>query len=192
MTRASSEGSNYAKSSLSSQDSGPTIDRRTGQVSHQENAHFEPSKGTQMKDTKPKPETPPLTRAGRKAADATLAAAQFKPTSDGKRAVRQFEVHGIAVTEYVSATDAMPADSPPNKVPAPNLEVGSKMSKDPKSETAPLSRQGRKIADATLAAAKFKPTSDGKSAIRKFEVHGMAVTELVSADKAGDAGKKNQ
>ena len=50
-----------------------------------------------------KPETPPLTRAGRRDADAKLAAAKFRPTSDGRRMVRQFEVHGIAVTEFVSA-----------------------------------------------------------------------------------------
>ena len=56
--------------------------------------------------------------------------------------------------------------------------------KDPKPETPALSRAGRRQADATLAAAKFTPTLDGKSAIRTFEVHGMAVTELVSADKA--------
>ena len=56
-----------------------------------------------MKDTKPKPETPPLTRAGRKIADATLAAAKFTPTADGKAAIRKFEVHGMVVTERVSA-----------------------------------------------------------------------------------------
>jgi hypothetical protein len=59
-----------------------------------------------MKDKRP--ETPPLSRAGRKIADATLAAATFTPTTDGKSAIRKFEVHGMAVTEYVSATDAMP------------------------------------------------------------------------------------
>jgi hypothetical protein len=47
-----------------------------------------------------KTETPPLSRAGRRVADATLAAAQFKPTTDGKRVVRQYEVHGMAVTEW--------------------------------------------------------------------------------------------
>jgi hypothetical protein len=41
-----------------------------------------------MKDIKPKHETPALSRAGRKIADATLAAAKFKPTVDGKRMVR--------------------------------------------------------------------------------------------------------
>jgi len=50
----------------------------------------------------PKPETPPLTRAGRRVADATLATAKFKPTANGKRLVRQYEVHGIEVTEWVS------------------------------------------------------------------------------------------
>ncbi len=59
-----------------------------------------------MKDGKPQPETPPLTRAGRMRADATLAAAKFKTAADGRPAVREFEVHGIAVTEYPGATDA--------------------------------------------------------------------------------------
>jgi len=57
----------------------------------------------------PKPETPPLTRAGRRAADATLEAAKFRPTLDGKRVVRQFEVHGMIVTEWVSAEQAADA-----------------------------------------------------------------------------------
>lgn len=142
-----------------------------------------------MKDRKPQPETPPLTRAGRMRADATLAAATFKPTADGKSAVREFEVHGIAVTEYVSTTDAAPPSTPVGIVPAPRLANPTTQPNEPRSETPPLSRLGRKVADATLAAAKFKPTSDGKSVIRKFEVHGMAVTEMVSADKARDAGK---
>jgi len=46
-------------------------------------------------------ETPPLSRAIRKAADAVLSAATFKPTVDGRRLVRQYEVHGIVVTEWV-------------------------------------------------------------------------------------------
>jgi hypothetical protein len=37
-------------------------------------------------------------------------------------------------------------------------------------------------ADATLAAAKFTPTADGMSAVRKFEVHGIVVTEQVSTE----------
>jgi hypothetical protein len=53
-----------------------------------------------------KPETPPLTRAGRRAADATLAAARFRPTANGKRMVRQYEVHGIEVTEWVGIDEA--------------------------------------------------------------------------------------
>jgi hypothetical protein len=48
-------------------------------------------------------ETQPLSRAGRKAADAVLTAATFKPTIDGTRLVRRYEVHGIVVTEYVDA-----------------------------------------------------------------------------------------
>lgn len=58
-----------------------------------------------------------------------------------------------------------------------------------RAETPPLSKAGRKIADATLAAAKFSRTSDGKSAVRKFSVHGMVVTEYISAEKAADPGR---
>ena len=61
--------------------------------------------------------------------------------------------------------------------------------KDPKPETPPLTRAGRKMADAKLAAAKFKPTSDGR-AVRKYEVHGMEVTEFVSAEKAAELDNK--
>ena len=39
------------------------------------------------------PETPPLSRSGRKLADAIMAAAKFKPTADGSRLVRQYEVY---------------------------------------------------------------------------------------------------
>jgi hypothetical protein len=51
----------------------------------------------------PKKETPALSPAGRRAADAVLEAAKFKPTSDGKRRVRQFDVHGMQVTEWKEA-----------------------------------------------------------------------------------------
>jgi hypothetical protein len=54
-------------------------------------------------DLEPRIETPPLSRAGRKLADAIMEAAKFKPTVDGSRLVRQFEVHGIQVTEWISA-----------------------------------------------------------------------------------------
>jgi len=47
-------------------------------------------------------QTPPLTRAGRRAAEAAMEAAKFRPTADGKRVVRQYEAHGIAVTEWVN------------------------------------------------------------------------------------------
>jgi len=47
-----------------------------------------------------------LSRAGRRVADATQAAAKFKPTVDGKQLVRQFEVHGMVVTEWVNVADA--------------------------------------------------------------------------------------
>ncbi len=51
----------------------------------------------------PTPETPSLSRAGRKEADAIMEAAKFKPTTDGSRLVRQYEVYGIVVTEWISA-----------------------------------------------------------------------------------------
>jgi pyocin large subunit-like protein len=142
-----------------------------------------------MKDTKPKSETAPLTRAGRKIADATLAAAKFTPTPDGKTAVRRFEVHGMVVTERVSA-EVTPVGTP-SEPPAAQLSVDTH-SMDPGPQTPPLSRQGRKVADAKLAAAKFIPSSDGKNAMRKFEVHGMAVTEFVSAEKAADTPKERK
>ena len=56
-----------------------------------------------LKDLRPRPETPALSRAGRKVAEAIMEAAQFKPNADGSRFVRQYEVHGIEVTEWISA-----------------------------------------------------------------------------------------
>jgi hypothetical protein len=53
-----------------------------------------------------RPETPPLTRVGRRDADAKLEAAKFRPTVDGRRMVRRFEVHGIEVIEWVSMEKA--------------------------------------------------------------------------------------
>jgi hypothetical protein len=61
-----------------------------------------------------------------------------------------------------------------------------------RSETPPLSKAGRKVADATLAAATFTRTSDGKSAVRKYSLHGMVVTEYISAEKAADPGKRKK
>jgi hypothetical protein len=58
-----------------------------------------------MNNTK-ETETPPLSRAGRRKADATLAAAKFKPTTNGKRVVRRYEVHGIEVVEWVAIEKA--------------------------------------------------------------------------------------
>jgi hypothetical protein len=55
------------------------------------------------KDSKPRPETPPLSRAGRKVAEAVMEAAQFKPNADGGRFVRQYIVHGLIVTEWIDA-----------------------------------------------------------------------------------------
>jgi hypothetical protein len=56
-----------------------------------------------LEDLGLRPETPPLSRAGRKTADAIMEAAKFKPNADGSRYVRQYEVHGIEVTEWISA-----------------------------------------------------------------------------------------
>jgi hypothetical protein len=60
-----------------------------------------PSPGAQ----KPAPtsETPPLSRSGRKEADAIMEAAKFTRNVDGSRFVRQFEVYGIEVIEWISA-----------------------------------------------------------------------------------------
>jgi hypothetical protein len=62
-----------------------------------------------MNDSK-KIETPPLSRAGRRMAEATLAAAQFRPTTNGKRVVRRYEVHGMEIVEWVAVerTEAAP------------------------------------------------------------------------------------
>jgi len=54
-------------------------------------------------------------------------------------------------------------------------------------ETQPISRAGRKIADAIMEAAKFKPTVDGSRFVRQFEVHGIEVTEWISAEKFAEA-----
>ncbi len=51
----------------------------------------------------PRPETPALSRAGRKIADAIMEAAKFRPNADASRYVRQYEVYGIEVTEWISA-----------------------------------------------------------------------------------------
>lgn len=57
------------------------------------------------KDAAPVTQTPPLSRAGRKLAETALAAASFRPTVDGKRMVRQYEVYGIAVAEWVNVPE---------------------------------------------------------------------------------------
>jgi hypothetical protein len=101
-----------------------------------------------------------------------------------KERCARFEVHGMVVTEKVNVADAVPAGGPSTNAPVTSVAAATAFLKDAGPQTPPLTRQGRKVADATLAAAKFTPTSDGKSAIRKFEVHGMSVTELVSAENA--------
>lgn len=58
--------------------------------------------------------------------------------------------------------------------------------KEGKSETPPLTRAGRRIADTVLAAAKFKPTVDGTRMGRRFEVYGIEVTEWVNVDPPGE------
>lgn len=55
-----------------------------------------------------------------------------------------------------------------------------------KPQTPWLSRQGRRIAEAKLAAARFKPTGEGRL-VRSYEVYGIAVTEIVSAEQAAGA-----
>jgi hypothetical protein len=157
------------------------IRRQVGRIDSNLAIHWCP-----MTDTKPKPETPPLSRAQRKIADATLAAAKFKPTPDGG-AIRTFEVHGMAVTERVRTTDAPSTPPQPAVIAAPKAPA-----KEAGPQTPPLSRAQRKVADAALAAAKFVPSTDGKNAMRKFEVHGMAVTEYISADKAADTAKNKK
>jgi hypothetical protein len=62
-----------------------------------------------LKNLQPRLETPPLSRAGRKLAEAIMEAAKFKPTADGKRLVRQYEVHGIEVTEWISVENVAEA-----------------------------------------------------------------------------------
>jgi hypothetical protein len=39
-------------------------------------------------------------------AEATLAAAQFRPTTNGKRVVRRYEVHGMEIVEWVAVERA--------------------------------------------------------------------------------------
>ncbi|MGO9946984.1 MAG: hypothetical protein ACLPWG_09075 [Steroidobacteraceae bacterium] len=51
-------------------------------------------------------------------------------------------------------------------------------------ETPPISRSSRRKADAALAAAKFKLTTNGKRVVRRYEVHGMEVVEWVAVEKA--------
>ena len=56
-------------------------------------------------------ETPPLSRAASRKADAALAAAKFKPTTNGKRVVRRYEVHGMEIVEWVAIENADAARS---------------------------------------------------------------------------------
>lgn len=71
---------------------------------------------------------------------------------------------------------------------SPVREKATTRYRNPVGETPPLSRAGRKLAEAVMAAAKFKPTMDGKRLVRQFEVHGITVTEWVDVDKAESPG----
>jgi acetoin utilization deacetylase AcuC-like enzyme len=84
---------------------------RSEKADHGKATHNLHTGAPQMKGTKPVMETPPLTRAGRKLAEATLAAAKFRPTIDGTRMVRDYVVHGMKVTEWVSAEDGGKQDN---------------------------------------------------------------------------------
>jgi hypothetical protein len=75
---------------------GMTDRSRSENADHRKTAHNLRTGVPTMKETKPIMETPPLTRAGRK-----LAEAKFEPTVDGKRVVREYIAHGIKVTEWV-------------------------------------------------------------------------------------------
>ncbi len=70
---------------------------------------------------------------------------------------------------------------------AQSLAPGAQ-SPNPTPETPPLSRSGRKLADAIMAAAKFKRTVDGKRMVRQYEVYGMVVTEWMDAEKVDEVG----
>jgi hypothetical protein len=68
-------------------------------------------------------------------------------------------------------------------------EFGGSMNDTKETETPPLSRAGRRKAEATLASAQFRPTTNGKRVVRRYEVHGMEIVEWVSVERAEDATK---
>jgi hypothetical protein len=53
----------------------------------------------------------------------------------------------------------------------------------------PLSRAGRRIADAIIEAAQFKPTTDGRRMVRRYTVYGIQVTEWMDAERTAEVGK---
>jgi len=53
-----------------------------------------------------------------------------------------------------------------------------------------LSRVGRRVADAIMVAAKFKPTVDGKRLMRQYEVYGILVTEWLDVEKDNESKEK--
>jgi hypothetical protein len=56
-------------------------------------------------------QTQPISRAGRKIANAIMEAAKFRRTTDGTRLVRQYEVHGIVVTEWMDVAKVEEVDN---------------------------------------------------------------------------------
>jgi hypothetical protein len=67
--------------------------------------------------------------------------------------------------------------------------LGEAMDNTKETETPPLSRAGRRKAEATLASAQFRPTTNGKRVVRRYEVHGMEIVEWVAIERAEDAPK---
>jgi len=141
-----------------------------------------------MRNTKS--ETPHLTRAGRTIAEKTLAAAIFRPTSDGDRLTRNYEVHGIVVTESVCASVAPPSSiGLPGRRKDLHVKVKAATLAHERDETTQLTRSGRTLADATLAAATFVTMADGKTAVRQFEVYGVVVRECVHLEPVANTSK---
>jgi hypothetical protein len=68
-------------------------------------------------------------------------------------------------------------------------DFGGSMINTKEIETPPLSRAGRRKAEATLASAQFRPTTNGKRVVRRYEVHGMEIVEWVAIERAEDAPK---
>ncbi len=95
---------------------------------------------------------------------------------------------GACASVYLDGgmTDRSRSENADHRKTTHNLRTGVPTMKETKPimETPPLTRAGRK-----LAAAKFKPTVDGKRVVREYIVHGMKVTECVDVEKAAGVGK---